>query len=185
DEGQVEQIVMNMAINARDAMPNGGTLRINMSNVVLDESYVATNPDATVGQHVLLELADTGIGMDSHTQAHIFEPFFTTKGPEKGTGLGLATTYGIVRQAGGHITVSTEVNVGTTFRIYFPKQRAEDRFVQAETRRSNAVGGCETVLLVEDDDEVRTVAAKILSRTGYKVIEANHGEAASTIARQP
>lgn len=185
DAGQIEQIVMNMAINARDAMPEGGRLDIRMSNVVLDEAYVAANPEAVVGDHVLLELADTGIGMDCHTLTHIFEPFFTTKGPERGTGLGLATTYGIVRQAGGHITVTSELNVGTTFRVYFPRQVAGDGVAHTEQRRLKEASGSETILLVEDNDEVRAVASRILAKAGYKVLEAHDAEAALAIARQP
>lgn len=185
DAGQIEQIVMNMAINARDAMPHGGSLNITISNTVLDEAYAAANPDASAGEYVVLELADTGIGMDIHTLSHIFEPFFTTKGPERGTGLGLATTYGIVRQAGGHITVASEVDMGTTFRVYFPRQRFEGEVDPRDGRRLKSARGCETILLVEDDTEVRTVASRLLLQAGYKVFEAGDAEAALTYARQP
>jgi CheY-like chemotaxis protein len=151
--------------------------------VELDPAYAAGHPDAKPGPHVLLTVTDTGCGMDSETLARIFEPFFTTKGPGGGTGLGLATVYGIVKQSGGHIAVQSEVGRGSTFQIYLPRVTAERAAAEPE-RRPAATGGSETVLLVDDDDGVRHVIQRVLQRAGYKVLGASSGEEAIRICER-
>ncbi|MES1188127.1 MAG: ATP-binding protein [Myxococcales bacterium] len=180
DPGQIEQVIMNLVINARDAMPNGGKLTIETSDAVLEESYVSEHFGSAAGPHVLLAISDTGHGMDRETQARIFEPFFTTKELGKGTGLGLSTVFGIVKQSGGNIWVYSEPGGGTTFKVYLPL--VSDADVQPdEVIATPVLHGTETILLVEDQDEVRRVAHRILVRFGYHVIEArNAGEALLT-----
>jgi CheY-like chemotaxis protein len=163
---------MNLAVNARDAMPRGGQLIIETTNIELDEVYAQSHVAVQPGPHVMLSVRDTGCGMDAVTQAHLFEPFFTTKGPGKGTGLGLATVYGIVKQSGGHIQVYSVPGNGTTFKIYLPRvegirQRNEPAPVSTEISH-----GWETILLVEDEEEVRTLVSKILQMEGYTVLDA-------------
>jgi PAS domain S-box-containing protein len=177
DPGQIEQVLMNLAVNARDAMPRGGRLTIQTQNVDLDETFVQSHPEARLGPQVLLSVSDTGTGMPPEVKARIFEPFFTTKGPGKGTGLGLATVYGIVKQSGGHVGVYSEVGIGTTFKVYLP--RAASR--SAATGQSQAATpprGDETILLVEDDAVVRALVRRILEGSGYLVLEADSGEEA-------
>jgi CheY-like chemotaxis protein len=186
DPGQIDQIVMNLAVNARDAMPRGGTLTIETQNVMLDATALISDPDqlgVTPGPYVMLSMADTGTGMDTETLSNIFEPFFTTKEKGKGTGLGLATVFGIVKQSGGHIAVESEPNVGTRFRVYFPKADGEEADIDEKPVPSRLTGG-ETILLTEDQDEVRAVAREVLRRYGYHVLEArNAGEALLTCER--
>ncbi|MEI9954378.1 MAG: PAS domain S-box protein [Pseudomonadota bacterium] len=168
DPGQVEQIIVNLAVNARDAMPEGGRLTIETSNVRLDEQYADAHPGVECGDYVLLAVSDSGTGMSEDARAHLFEPFFTTKGPGKGTGLGLAMVYGAVQQNGGRIEVYSEPELGTTFKIYLPRVPSAEREVRAPERTSPRSGG-ETILLVEDDERVRSFAATVLQRFGYKV----------------
>jgi signal transduction histidine kinase len=174
DRGQMEQILANLTVNARDAMPEGGTLRIETATVTLGEGNVRSLPP---GGYVTLSIGDTGTGMTEEVRGRIFEPFFTTKGEGKGTGLGLATCYEIVRQAKGHIAVETEVGVGTTIRVSIP--RAETNAQKNKTTGLAALpGGNETILLVEDEPAVRRVALRILRRLGYTVLEASGGDEA-------
>jgi len=178
DPGQVEQILMNLAVNARDAMPQGGRLTIETRRVTLDEHYARTRPDVRPGEYTMLAISDTGCGMDDAIKAHIFEPFFTTKGPGKGTGLGLATVYGIVKQSGGSVDVYSELGHGTTFKIYFPQ--VQEAVSPGKSFHGVPVmpHGSETVLLVEDEDAVRSLARHVLRSCGYTVLEAGDGRTA-------
>jgi PAS domain S-box-containing protein len=180
DRTQVEQILMNLIVNARDAMPNGGKIAIELRNIELDSIGVAAHPGLKPGDYVEMSVSDTGSGMDAETAARIFEPFFTTKEGGKGTGLGLATVYGIVQQNGGAIEVQSKVGHGTTFFIYMP--RAVDFGKPAAPRRSMMAGGSETVLLVEDDDRVRGLVSHMLRKHGYAVLLASQGDQALEIA---
>ncbi|MBN1696389.1 MAG: PAS domain S-box protein [Spirochaetales bacterium] len=182
DVSQIEQIVMNLAVNSRDAMPHGGKLIIETGAVHLDESYTELHADVKPGEYVVITVTDTGCGMDGETIKNIFEPFFTTKDREKGTGLGLATVFGIVRQSGGHINVYSEVGHGTTFKIFFPRQHGSERTdIQKETTGHDTAGGFETLLLVEDDESLRKVMRRTLSGFGYTVIDTHSGQEALSI----
>jgi len=187
DPGLVEQVLMNLAVNARDAMPEGGMLSIRTKNVDLTERFAAEHVGVEPGGYVMLSVTDNGMGMDVATQARIFEPFFTTKAIGKGTGLGLATVFGIVKQSAGHIVVTSEPGRGTTFAIYFPRTEGVQASTVSDAPRSNSSRrGSETILLVEDDDQVRAVARGILRRQGYTVLEAaGPGEALIVTERQP
>ncbi len=186
DPGHVEQVLMNLAINAIDAMPDGGRLTFETANAPLDEKYTRNHPGVAPGQYIMLSVSDTGVGMDDATLARIYEPFFTTKPPGKGTGLGLATVYGIVTQCGGHCWVYSEPGQGTTFKIYFPRLvptgvgAADARLAKREPVRAESA---ETVLVVEDDFAVRGSLTRILKRFGYQVLEAEHGADALRVAR--
>jgi two-component system, cell cycle sensor histidine kinase and response regulator CckA len=175
DPGQVEQVIMNLAINGRDAMPQGGKLLLETDNAELDEAYARRHLPMPPGSYVHLAVSDTGHGMDAATQARIFEPFFTTKEQGKGTGLGLSTVYGIVKQSGGYIWVSSERGQGTTFKIYLPRVVAPADSVPPDTHWSSLPQGMETVLLVEDEPEVRWLVRDMLRHLGYTVLEARHG----------
>jgi two-component system, cell cycle sensor histidine kinase and response regulator CckA len=175
DASQMEQVIMNLAVNARDAMPNGGRLLIETSNAELDSTYSTMHPVVRQGRYVLLAVSDSGSGMDAETQAHIFEPFFTTKPQGKGTGLGLSTVYGVVKQSGGFIWVYSEVGRGSCFKIYLPRVDQPVERVGAAPFASDAPRGTETILLAEDEQDVREVAREFLESGGYTVIEARDG----------
>jgi two-component system cell cycle sensor histidine kinase/response regulator CckA len=183
DRNQLDQVILNLVVNARDAMPDGGTLRIETSNVVLDDGFSQTHPTARSGPHVLLSVTDTGCGMDTATQARIFDPFFTTKPVGLGTGLGLATVYGIVKQSGGHIYVSSEVGRGACFMIYLPRGTGvEDEAAPVRSRQAppeaEADGDGATILVVEDDSAVRSSVCRLLERRGYEVMASRNGQQA-------
>ena len=184
DASQMEQVIMNLAVNARDAMPNGGKLLIETLNVDLDQSYTTSHPLMKPGAYVQLVVTDSGTGMDAETQAHIFEPFFTTKEKGKGTGLGLATVYGIVKQSGGFIWVYSELEKGTSFKIYLPRVDQLEEHHGGARPASEIPTGTETVLLTEDEQDVREVAREFLESGGYRVIEAKSGAEAIEVAAQ-
>ncbi len=178
DPGQIEQGVMNLVINARDPMPRGGRLTLSTANEDLDEVFTQTHLGIQSGSYVLLEVCDTGHGIDAQTRSHIFEPFFTTREPGRGTGLGLATVYGIVQQSGGGIWVESELEHGTTFRIYLPRVNEVEQPALVPSPLQQLPGGSETILLVEDEEIVRGFASETLRRRGYQVLEASNGQEA-------
>lgn len=184
DPGQIEQVIMNLVVNARDAMPTGGTLTLETHNTQLDENYTKIHLEAPQGPCVMLVVADTGQGMDEQTQAHIFEPFFTTKEPGKGTGLGLATVYGIVKQSGGEIIVNSKPGRGATFEIYLPAGNTSSAEPVVSSIQPIARGGSETILLVEDDEMVNMLVQRTLQSRGYTLLKARRGDEALLIAGQ-
>jgi PAS domain S-box-containing protein len=184
DPGQIEQVIMNLALNARDAMPEGGKLLIETSNVEIDEKYVRSHSPMMPGKYVMVAVSDTGCGMDLDTQAHIFEPFFTTKEEGRGTGLGLATVYGIVKQSGGFIWVYSEPGRGSTFKIYLPFIEENVPKAKPAKVRTKQVKGSETVLVVEDEGGVRSLVCQTLASQGYKVLEAAGAAQALKISEQ-
>lgn len=177
DPGQVAQVIMNLAVNSRDAMPNGGTLTLETQNIHLDERYSGRHANVPPGDYVMLAVSDTGCGMSAETQARLFEPFFTTKEKGKGTGLGLATVYGIVQQSGAHIWVYSELNQGTTFKIYLPALDVPADVIQRRAPVGSR-GGTETILIAEDETALRALARTVLEGKGYRVVEAANGEEA-------
>ena len=183
DPSQMEQVILNLAVNARDAMPQGGKLTLEVRHAELDETYAREHPEVRPGPHVLLAVSDTGCGMDAATLARILEPFFTTKG-DRGTGLGLATVYGIVKQSGGHVAVYSEVGRGTTFKVYLPRVERRRTASKSQPGQTAMPRGQETVLLVEDEDGVRALTRRVLRDCGYTVLDAADGEEAARIARQ-
>jgi signal transduction histidine kinase/CheY-like chemotaxis protein len=184
DPGQIQQIVMNLAVNARDAMSQGGKLTIETGNVDLDQNYLHRRPILKAGPYVMLAISDNGIGMDAATQAQIFEPFFTTKEKGKGTGLGLSTVYGIVKQSNGFIWVYSEPGKGTTFKIYFPRTSDEIATLAGGSKLELRSRGSETVLIVEDEASVRALACRILRERGHNVLEAKDGIEALRIVQE-
>ncbi len=184
DPGQIEQVIMNLAVNARDAMSQGGQLSLETANVELDEGYARSHVGVLPGRYVMLAMSDSGNGMDPETQAHIFEPFFTTKEKGKGTGLGLATVYGIVKQSGGHIWLYSEPNQGATFKIYLPRVEEAAQPVEAISPGAPLAGGSEIILLAEDEEGVRDLARRVLELKGYKVITASNPTEAAQICER-
>jgi CheY-like chemotaxis protein len=183
DVGQLEQVLMNLAANARDAMPRGGKLTIETANMLVDQTYERSHAEVKPGHYVMLAVSDTGSGMDEKTKAGIFEPFFTTKEEGKGTGLGLAMVHGFIKQSGGHVLVYSEPGIGSTFKIYLPEcQGATLASPPPPPAIEPAPNGHETVLLVEDEASVRTFARYVLQRDGYTVLEAAEGAAAVELA---
>ncbi|MCD6361994.1 MAG: PAS domain S-box protein, partial [Armatimonadetes bacterium] len=184
DPGQFSQIIMNLTINARDAMPEGGKLIIETQNVTLDESYTQTHPAVVPGDYVMLAISDTGRGMDEETLSHIFEPFFTTKKKGEGTGLGLSTVYGIVKQSGGYVWAYSEPGEGTTFKVYLPRVQKPASMKKQGTKGTELPHGTETILLVEDEEVVRGLAYRVLSESGYTVLQASDGATALQILKE-
>jgi two-component system cell cycle sensor histidine kinase/response regulator CckA len=184
DPGQLEQVLMNLVVNARDAMPQGGQITIETRSVELDEHYTSEHAPVIAGRYVMLAVGDNGIGMSRDTREHAFDPFFTTKEAGKGTGLGLATVYGIVKQSGGYVWIYSEPELGTTLKLYFPEVSSSAAFTASEPRTasSETSRGSETILLVEDEEAVRNLTSRILKKQGYRVMAAQHGREAMEMA---
>jgi signal transduction histidine kinase/ActR/RegA family two-component response regulator len=183
DPGQIEQVIMNLALNSRDAMPQGGKLTLETANVQLDEKYAGEHQPISAGNYVMLAVSDTGLGMSPEVQARVFEPFFTTKEVGKGTGLGLSMVYGIVKQSGGYIWVYSEPGSGTTFKIYLPRVDQPAESAGADKRPSSVQRGTETILLVEDDPQLRQLSSSVLAHCGYKVLTASSPEEGLEVCR--
>lgn len=184
DPGQMQQVLMNLCVNSRDAMPLGGRLTIETRNVSFDDAYTQSHPSVQPGQYVMLAVSDTGMGMDQATRTKLFEPFFTTKEPGKGTGLGLATVYGIIKQSGGHIEVYSEPDHGATFKVYLPQIRQRPTSGKSSSSPELLPRGTETILLVEDEEAVRALEQHVLRNCGYRVLTARHGKEALQIAME-
>jgi PAS domain S-box-containing protein len=184
DAGQIEQVIMNMAMNAADAMPNGGNLTLETANVTLDQEYVSHSPELKAGEYVMLAITDTGTGMSEEAKARVFEPFFSTKGVGQGTGLGLSTCYGIIKQSGGHISFYSEPGQGTTFKIYLPQVEPQTKIPIQRLDSPDLPRGTETILLVEDDPALREMAATLLRRLGYTVLAVANGIEALSLKQQ-
>ena len=184
DPEQIHQVMMNVVVNARDAMPDGGKVDISTENVEVSDIEAARHPDARPGRYVTVTVTDTGSGMDENTRQHIFEPFFTTKAADRGTGLGLFTVYGIVRQSGGWISVASDIGVGTTFRLYFPRIDGSSLEEGQEATRSTVAHGGETILVVEDQDAVRRLTRTTLEMYGYHVLESANGDEATALGQK-
>ena len=184
DRGQIEQVIMNLCLNARDAMPNGGRLVVETEDVYLEEEHVRQNPYMKTGRYALLTVSDTGVGMEETIRERVFEPFFTTKGPDKGTGLGLAMVYGIVKQHNGFIHLYSEPGKGTAFKVYLPAIEAQPDAVPEKRKEEIVRGGTETILLAEDEEAIRALAERILTGFGYTVLVARNGEEAVEIFRK-
>jgi two-component system cell cycle sensor histidine kinase/response regulator CckA len=184
DAGQIEQVVLNVAMNAAEAMPNGGNLTLETANVTFDQDSVGRYPELKPGDYVMLAITDTGPGMSEETKARIFEPFFSTKGVGQGTGLGLSTCYGIVKQSGGHISVYSELGRGTTFKIFLPQLELPPEIFVRRHAPPDLPRGIETILLVEDDPALREMAATLLRRLGYTVLAAANGIEALNLKQQ-
>jgi two-component system, cell cycle sensor histidine kinase and response regulator CckA len=182
DPGQIEQVIMNLVVNARDAMPKGGKLTLETSRIGKDKARLGRPSGLPAGEYVMLAVTDTGIGMDPETQSKIFEPFFTTKSKEEGTGLGLSVLYNIVRSSGGHVRVSSEVGRGSTFRIYFPRVSAPAKMGLPELSLQPAYPGKETILVAEDQPDLRWMICQFLQQLGYSVLEAKDGADAVALA---
>jgi len=183
DPGQIEQVILNLAVNARDAMLNGGKLTIETANIELDENYTRSHIGVTPGHYVMLSVSDTGVGIAREVKERIFEPFFTTKEKGKGTGLGLSTVFGIIQQSGGNIWVYSEPGLGTTFKIYLPRIEEDTESLKPSAVSTKSLQGSETILLVEDEEIVRKLACTILQKNGYEVLEAPNGEEALRIVQ--
>jgi CheY-like chemotaxis protein len=182
DPIQIEQVIMNLAVNARDAMPGGGRLVMETAGIAVDEAMASQHVGLPPGEHVLLTVTDNGCGMTAEVQAHLFEPFYTTKESGKGTGLGLSTVYGIMQQQRGKILVYSEVGKGTTFKLFFPKLRADGRAQHAAPAAQAPRSGTETILLVEDEKGVRAYVGAVLGHLGYTLLEAADGAEALAVA---
>jgi CheY-like chemotaxis protein len=184
DPAQLEQVVLNLVVNARDAMPQGGKIVIETKNLELDEVYAHQHVSVSPGRYVMLAVSDQGCGMDAETLKHIFEPFYTTKHHAEGTGLGLSTVYGVVKQSGGNVWVYSEVGRGTTFKVYLPQANEVVDARRTEVVSTAVAGGTETVLLAEDEELVRKFVRSVLEKSGYTVLEAHHGSEALRVALQ-
>jgi CheY-like chemotaxis protein len=181
DPGQMEQVIMNLVVNARDAMPKGGRLTVETANVDLDATYASDHATVKPGRYVMLAVSDTGMGMTPETVAHIFEPFYTTKESGRGTGLGLSTVYGIVKQSGGYVWVYSELGRGSSFKVYLPRVEQAAEPIPAVKARTGEQRGWETILLVEDQPQVRELARMALSEKGYNVLVTSSPEDAETV----